>query len=282
MVSGPAHRRTGAALARLWILSDLHLEALPYPENFRPDPPAFDVLVAAGDVWQGDPGRAFAVLRRLAGDKPIVFVMGNHEHWNGVVHEDLILAQALADQAGITLLDGTSATIAGCRFVGTTLWSDYRLAGDLDPATPTGESIDVAHDDTGGHHLLTVGDAAALHRRAVAVLGAGIATDDGALPLVVVTHHAPNPDCIHPNRRGTWNAGNSASDLSALTDSSRVSLWLHGHVHHSLDLTRPGGTRILCNPAGSGFANLAFDEGYVIAIGEPGLTGTSAVTGGYG
>ncbi len=50
MLSRPAHRRTGAALARLWILSDLHLETLPYPENFRPDPPAFDVLVATGDV----------------------------------------------------------------------------------------------------------------------------------------------------------------------------------------------------------------------------------------
>lgn len=256
----------GVALTQLWILSDLHLEALPYPDEFRPEPPAFDVLVVAGDVWQGDPGHAFAVLRRLAGDKPVVFVIGNHEHWNGVVDETLLLAHVLADRAGITLLDGTSASIAGCRFAGTTLWSDYRLAGHLDPRTPTGESIEVAHDTTGGSHLLTLGDAAALHHRAQAALGARIAADDGALPLVVVTHHAPHPDCIHPSQRGTWNAGNSASDLSALTDCGRVNLWLHGHVHHSLDLTRPGGTRILCNPAGSGFSNPAFDEAYVIAV----------------
>lgn len=257
---------TGIALAKLWILSDLHLETLPYPENFRAEPPAFDVLVVAGDIWEADPGRACGVLRRLAGDKPIVFVMGNHEHWNGVVDEDLILAKALAARAGITLLDGGSAIHAGCRFLGTTLWSDYRLAGQLDPATPTGESIEVAHDAAGGSHLLTIGDATALHRRAVAALSAGIAADDGALPLVVVTHHAPHPDCIAPNQRGSWNAGNSASDLTALTDTGRVRLWLHGHVHHSLDLTRPGGTRILCNPAGPGFANPAFDEACVVDL----------------
>ena len=253
-------------MAKLWILSDLHLETLPYPDNFRPDPPGFDVLVAAGDIWEGDPGRGFAVLRRLAGDKPVVFVMGNHEHWNGIVSEDLALAPVLAARDGITLLDGGSASLAGCRFIGTTLWSDYRLAGELDPATPTGEPIDIAHDAHGGSHLITIGDAAALHRRARAALSAEMDAHDGTLPLVVVTHHAPHPDCIAPAQRGTWNAGNSASDLSALTDSGRAALWVHGHVHHSLDLPRPGGTRLLCNPAGAGFANLAFDENRVIAL----------------
>ena len=252
-------------MAKLWILSDLHLETLPYPDNFRPAPLAFDVLVAAGDIQEGDPGRGFEVLRRLAGDRPMVFVMGNHEHWNGVVDEDLALAGMLAERAGITLLDGTSATLAGCRFVGTTLWSDYRLAGEFDPRTPTGEPVEVAHE--GGSHLLTIGDAAALHHRARAALTAQIAEDDGALPLVVVTHHAPHPDCIHPAQRGTWNAGNSASDLSALTDTGQVALWVHGHVHHSVDMLRPGGTRILCNPAGAGFANPAFADGLVIALG---------------
>jgi predicted phosphohydrolase len=252
-------------LAKLWILSDLHLETLPYPENFRPTPPAFDVLVAAGDIQEGDPGRGFSILRRLAGDKPVVFVMGNHEHWNGIVDEDLALAGMLAAQVGITLLDGTGAVLAGCRFVGTTLWSDYRLAGCLDPRTPTGEPVEVAHD--GGSHLLTIGDAAALHRRARAALAARMAEGDGALPLVVVTHHAPHPDCIHPARRGTWNAGNSASDLSALTDAGRAALWVHGHVHHTIDLIRPGGTRILCNPAGTGFANPTFDDTLVMALG---------------
>lgn len=253
-------------MAKLWILSDLHLEALPYPDNFRPEPPPFDVLVAAGDIWEADLGRGFAILRRLAGNKPVVCVMGNHEHWNGVLHEDLARARILAERAGVTLLDGARAVHAGCQFVGTTLWSDYRLAGRLDPDTPTGEPIGVAHDDRGASHRITVGDAAALHRRARAALAARIAESDDTLPVVVVTHHAPHPNCILPAQRATWSAGNSASDLSVLTDAGRAALWVHGHVHHSLDLTRPGGTRILCNPAGCGFANPAFDHARVVEI----------------
>lgn len=56
---------------------------------FAPTPPDFDILVCAGDVWRADPVRGFRVLRRLAGEKPVVCVLGNHEHWNSVLGERL-------------------------------------------------------------------------------------------------------------------------------------------------------------------------------------------------
>lgn len=51
-----------------------------------------------------------------------------------------------------------------------------------------------------------------------------------------------------------------------LTDSGRVTLWVHGHLHHSIDMLRPSGTRILCNPAGPRFSNAAFDESLVVEL----------------
>jgi hypothetical protein len=45
-------------LSRLWVLSDLNLEAVPHPESYRPERPKFDVVVVAGDIWEGDPRRA--------------------------------------------------------------------------------------------------------------------------------------------------------------------------------------------------------------------------------
>lgn len=74
-------------MPRLWILSDLHLEAMPYPERFQPAPRPFDVLVAAGDVWEGSVERVLDALARLAAGKPVVFVLGNHEHWNGALYK---------------------------------------------------------------------------------------------------------------------------------------------------------------------------------------------------
>lgn len=248
---------------RLWILSDLHLETIPFPSQFKPQAGDFDVLVLAGDVWEGDTIRGMRVARRLAGDRPVVFVMGNHDHWCGEIEENLFVARAAARAEGVVLLDRESATIEGVRFLGCTLWSDYALGGHVDERASTGEQVDVAH--SGGNHLLTVKDAKRLHRVDRRWLEGELGSACQA-PTVVVTHHAPCAECVPPKALGGWWAGNSASDLSALTDAGNVSLWVHGHVHRRNDIVRPGGTRVVCNPAGPKFSTPGFDEGWVVEL----------------
>jgi predicted ATPase/Icc-related predicted phosphoesterase len=259
--SRPARRQRAT---RLWILSDLHLEAVPHPEAFRPVRPVFDVLVIAGDVWEGDSRRALETVAALADGKPAVFVMGNHEPWHGALPRERAMARRVAQRLGISLLDDSEAAVAGISFVGGTLWADGRLGGqDATPLRETGEPIQVAAD--GAARLITVGDAAILHRRTRGIIEAAMARPrDG--PLVVVTHHAPHPACLAPAHRTGWAAGHAASDLTALTDSGQAALWVHGHVHGTIDMTRSGGTRIVCNPAGPGFTNLAFRDDWVIEV----------------
>ena len=255
-------------MPKLWIMSDLHMESVPFPGAFAPARPDFDVLVAAGDIWQGDVRRGLDILARLAGGKPVVFVMGNHEHWNGVLGEDLREAKILARRADVTLLDGEAVNIAGCRFAGATLWTDYLLAGDqAEMQNPTGELIAISNGNTA--RPFTMADSAAIHATERARLAAIIADDqDDTLPLVVVTHHAPHPDCLPPGARGTWVAGNCASDLSELTDSGKAALWIHGHIHDTVNMIRPNGTRILCNPAGAMFSNVHFNETLVVELAD--------------
>jgi predicted ATPase/predicted MPP superfamily phosphohydrolase len=228
--ASPRRKRT----TRLWVLSDLHLEAVPHPEAYRPARPAFDVLVVAGDVWEGDSRRALETVARLADGKPAVFVMGNHESWHGGLQGERDVARRAAKRLGITLLDDSEAELAGISFVGGTLWGEGRL----------GEPIEVVRD--GEARVMTAADEAALHGRTRGVIEAAMARPrDGQ--LVVVTHHPP-------------------SDLSLLTDSGQAALWVHGHVHRTIDVTRPGGTRIVCNAAGPGFTNPAFPDDWVIEI----------------
>ena len=249
---------------RLWIMSDLHLEAVPHPEAFRPTRPEFDVLVVAGDVWEGDSRRALEIVAALADGRPAVFVMGNHECWDHELQRARTVARRMADRLGITLLDDSDAELAGLTFVGGTLWADGRLGGqDAAPGQPTGERIQVGQG--GDTQPITNGDEAVLHGRTRSVIEAALAKSrDGR--LVVVTHHAPHPLCLPAARRTGWAAGNSASDLSALTDSGRIALWVHGHTHDTTDLVRPGGTRIVCNSAGPGFTNLGFRDEWVLEI----------------
>ena len=119
-----------------------------------------------------------------------------------------------------------------------------------------------------GGNTITGQDEAKLHRRTRTVIEAALTQPaerrpDGR-PLVVVTPHAPHALCLPEAHRTGWAAGNAASDLSVLTDAGRIALWVHGHVHHTVDLVRPGGTRVVCNPAGPGFINPWFREDWVI------------------
>jgi len=70
-------------VTRLWVLSDLHRIAVRYPDAFQPVCPTFDVLVVAGDIWEGDTARGLGMVAKLAAGKPVVFVMGTSDHWNG-------------------------------------------------------------------------------------------------------------------------------------------------------------------------------------------------------
>ena len=223
------------------------------------------MLVVAGDVWEGSSARALAIVAEMAGGKPAVFVLGNHEPW----HRDLAEARAAACRAayrhGITLLDDDEAACAGVRFVGGTLWADGELAGKARaPRLVTGEQIYV--DCRRSARWITNADEAALHRETRDVIATVLSRPHDDRPVVVVTHHAPHPLCLPPAYRTGWVAGNAASNLSYLTDAGLAELWVHGHVHHSIDLVRPGGTRIVCSPAGPRFSNPDFQDDLVVEV----------------
>jgi len=244
---------------RILAISDLHLETVPYPGAFGLPPVEFDVLVVAGDVWEGNPTQSVAVAARLAAGRRCVYVMGNHEPWRLDLDASVGEARAAADFHGVTLLEADAAEISGVTFVGGTLWTDGMLGGLIDDRTArTGDPITVAGQG------LSLAEAAARHARAVVAVETAFAASNG--PVVVVTHHAPLPGCLSPELRGRPVSGILASDLSRLTDAGRASLWIHGHVHHNVDLTRPGGTRVVCNPAGYAMSNPGFDDGLVFEI----------------
>ena len=115
-----------------------------------------------------------------------------------------------------------------------------------------------------GKRPITSADEALRHRRTCGVIEAAMRAMGP--PLIVVTHHAPHPLCLSADHRSGWLAGNSASDLSPLTDNGGAVLWVHGHIHDTVDLHCPGGTRILCNPAGRHFSNSEFRQGWVVTV----------------
>src|SRR3989304_2626946 len=116
-----AWRLLQARLVRIPVLSDLHVEVSP----FAPPRTDADLVILAGDIHNGTEGLDWG--RQSFPEQHIVYVPGNHEHYDRALAGT---ARALADRAdglGITLLDTAAAVIGGVRFLGTTLWTDFCL-----------------------------------------------------------------------------------------------------------------------------------------------------------
>ncbi|MBS0445074.1 MAG: metallophosphoesterase [Proteobacteria bacterium] len=253
---------------KIAILSDLHLGVAPF------DPPATDadVVVLAGDIAR--PREAVAWARRY--DRPVVYVPGNHEFYGGSIDGVRAELQRLCDGTGVRLLDAGETVLDGVRFVGTTLWTDFRLyAGD---PVAHAESLKVAQRmlrdfsrirrAEASDELFAPGHAARLFAEQSAWLAARLtAPHDG--PTVVVTHHAPSRRSIHPRFAGSPLNACFVSDADHLLDGRRAALWIHGHTHDSFDYD-VNGTRVVCNPRGYAkdgvVENARFDPGFVATV----------------
>ncbi len=260
---------------RLWILSDLHVEQSIWdlPRPF----PDFDVLIAAGDIHDPASDGVRWLAERI--DRPVVYVMGNHEWYTHrekfTVADEAARARALAEEAGIHLLMDEAIVIDGVRFLGASLWTDYDLYGTR--AASMAEASQMMNDhrliypDTESGRL-SPRRALEWHEASTRWLAEQLTPDAFDGPTVVVTHHLPHPNSIAAQYAHDSLNPAFCSDLSWLVEGSGAALWVHGHTHSSFDYVA-GGTRVVCNPKGYGpvrfggrIENLEFDPMKVVEI----------------
>ncbi len=252
---------------KLNILSDLHLSCgeLQIPQTDA------DLVILAGDIAR--PGQAVEWARGF--DKPVLYVPGNHEFYGSSLGATVAELRRLCAGTRIQVLDGDEVVIGGVRFLGTTLWTDFDLFGPGDQREQAmREAQDFMRDfkkiQTGDSPqlLFTPADCAALCRANARWLEQRLAQAHAG-PTVVVTHHAPSRQSIHPRFAGSALNACFVSDLERLASASRPQLWIHGHTHDSFDY-RIDGTRVICNPRGYSKdgvnENPAFDSNFVVEV----------------
>ena len=232
---------------KVHVLSDLHLGV---HEMDRPLTDA-DVVVLAGDI--GPPRQAAAWAMRF--DKPVLYVLGNHEFYGGRIDRSAAALARLCAGTQVHVLDDEEVVIDGVRFLGSTLWTDFRLAGERAAQQAAIEAArrfmrDFSHirgsGDSGA--LFTPAEAAARFARHAAWLAARLDAPHAG-PTVVITHHAPSPRSIHPRFAGSALNACFVSDAEHLVGAERARWWIHGHTHDSFDYAL-NGTRVVCNPRG--------------------------------
>jgi predicted phosphodiesterase len=255
---------------KLHILSDLHLGVGAFD---RPQTDA-DVVVLAGDISRPREAAAWA----LHFDKPVLFVLGNHEFYGSSIDGAAEELKQLCAGTHVHVLDRSELVIGRVRFLGATLWTDFELFGEGEPmAAAMAQARDLIRDFSrirfaeATSAIFTPEDSAALFRRHAQWLDDRLgAAHDG--PTVVITHHAPSRKSIHPRFAESLLNACFVSDAERLLGADRVQLWIHGHTHDSFDY-RVKGTRIVCNPRGYAKdgvnENARFDPTLTIEVDEP-------------
>lgn len=255
---------------KIQVFSDLHFDAA--PGGWAPElAPGTDVVVCAGDVCEGL-NEACAYLRAYIPTAPIVMVAGNHSFYGRCHPHEIADGREAAAAYGIHLLEDDAVIIDGVRFVGTTLWTDYRVFGE----NLRWQCMDIARRGLNDHRKIKWSkepwlrfrpeEAATLHAASVSYLRQVLAVPfDG--PTVVVTHHAPLAASISQRYAKDLLSAAYASDLSMLIARTQPELWVHGHVHESFDY-QAGDTRVICNPHGYGRENVSgFNPALVVELG---------------
>jgi predicted phosphodiesterase len=249
---------------RVLVYSDLHLEFGPL------DPPsaAADVVVLAGDIALDLDALPWA--REKFGDRPIVYVFGNHEFYQGEVTALLDRARRESSKLDIHFLECDAVTIEGVRFLGTTLWTDFEV--DAPQRQTADEALALAQramSDFGliryRDGMLTARQTREFHRQARAWLQAQLARPfDGK--TVVVTHHLPHVNSVDRLYRDHPLNPAFVSHMPELVRAP-VDLWIHGHTHCSCDY-RAAATRVVCNPRGyyPHDLNAEFDPLFVVEV----------------
>lgn len=234
---------------RIRILSDLHLEFSAWHPPFEPPETGADVVVLAGDIDNGT--RAIDWAEQTFPGRPVLYVPGNHEYYDGEISA---VASALraraASSPNVRLLDNDELVLGEVRFLGTTLWTDFELFGRESSRPAITESLKYVVDFRAIRHgpvgRLTPEQTIVFHRAATAFLKDRLAAPFGG-KTVVITHHAPHPGSVHSRWERNLTSAAFVSDLTSLLGKPR--LWFHGHTHDSFDF-EVNGTRIVANPMG--------------------------------
>ncbi|HWW73590.1 MAG TPA: metallophosphoesterase family protein [Duganella sp.] len=258
---------------RLLILSDLHLEL------WREHAPKIDLaasrpdmVILAGDIHTGAKAVAWAATT-FAG-LPVLYVHGNHEgygHNLDSVQDEIRGASAATDN--VHFLNCDEYIQNGVRFLGATMWTDFRLFGDDERPASMREAEAVMTDykrirlAKKGYRKLRAADTAQFHAIEKSWLIKKL-DEPFEGQTVVITHMAPSMRSVADQFANDVASASYASRLDDLVE--KTDLWIHGHMHESSDYMIEK-CRVVCNPCGyrnrdGTVENSLFDPNFTLDI----------------
>lgn len=230
---------------KIQIISDLHQE-------FGSTELCFDnadIVVLAGDINLGTKGIDW--IKNAIPDKPVLYVLGNHEYYKGSYPKTLHKIKETARGSNVFVLENSFADINGIRFHGATLWTDFSIFGNpvqygMLCQTKMNDYKMIRRDPS--YSKMRTIDTFKIHQLSRQWLKESL-ENSGELTNIVITHHAPSIKSVPELYKEDPLSAAYASDLEELITEYKPLYWIHGHIHTPCRYTI-GETEVICNSHG--------------------------------
>lgn len=230
---------------KIQIISDLHQEFGFTDLSFD----NADLVIFAGDVNLGTKGIEW--IKTKIPNKPVIYVLGNHEYYKGSYPKTLNKIKAAAQDSNVFVLEDSFVDIDGIRFHGATLWTDFSIFGNPMHygmiCQPKMNDYKKITRDPSYSKLRTI-DTFKIHQFSKLRLQESLENSKG-LKNIVVTHHAPSIQSVPEQYKEDPITSAYASNLEDFIAEHQPLYWIHGHIHTPCRY-KIGETEIICNPHG--------------------------------
>lgn len=244
-------------------MSDLHIE-FPWTTSDWVPPISEDVVVLAGDIGIGVAGIEWAV--HAFRGRPVLYLLGNHEFyrkdWNTLIDK----ARAAAAGTNVQLLEQDAVEIAGIKFLGATLWTDFNVGGPEHriAAMIAGRNALTDFRVIRGANGYALTPQATIDRHTKSVGWLKREIEAATQPVVVITHHSPSLANEHPDYLDSKLKACFHSNLDELFKPP-VRAWISGHTHYSCE-TQVNGIPLLSNQRGYPREGVRFSWDAIIEV----------------
>ncbi|MEP3670910.1 MAG: metallophosphoesterase [Roseibium sp.] len=274
-------------MAKFLHWSDMHREMsnaqFPRPTE---DCPAgsVDAILLNGDVNAEGRHLEDAVAIEQAWQVPVVMTWGNHEVYLSVVQElreqeAVRLAEIKDEGHQIDVLHSQVKVIGDTRILGATLWTDFNVLGNQEAMMFGAEHMMNDYrrvgwrKEDGSIRTMRAADTLEMHQEQKAWLLAELEKPFEGKTLVM-THHLPLPELLHPLADKSDYAAAYLSDLRDDIAGLKIDAWITGHTHQAKRGTITndhGDIAFLANMMGYEYQRTNFDPYRVLDMDAPTL-----------
>jgi len=208
-----------------------------------------DVVVFAGDVNLGIKGLHW--IQSRIKDKPVIYVLGNHEYYKSAYPKVLNKLKTLAVNTNVHVLEDSFIDIDDIRFHGCTLWTDFSIFGNPMEYGIICQSVmndyKMIKRDPSYAKMRTI-DTYIIHQVSRKWLDNSLEMSEKT-KNIVVTHHAPSLQSVPEQYKNDPVTAAYASNMEGFILNHQPDFWIHGHIH-TPSRYHIGKTEIICNPHG--------------------------------